>query len=794
MKLSPRRLRLLGLLLVIVALGAAGTAAWIRSILTASLPPLDGEFALAGIGAPVAIERDALGVPTIRGADQLDVTRGLGFVHGQDRFFQMDLSRRFAAGELSALIGPDAVPRDRLSRLHGFRGLAQTVFGQLSATERALLDAYAEGVNAGLASLDHAPFEYTVLRSEPQPWKPEDCILINYAMVLDLQDTTGDYEQTLAAIRDALGTEALEFFAPLQGPDDAALDGSFQPLPPPPPLRLVAPGGNRELAWSDLDDREFSPGSNHFGLTGGRTASAAAMLASDMHLSHAVPNIWYRASLSWGEHTVTGVTLPGAPVVVAGSNGHVAWGFTNSNADTSDVVMIDVNNLAPEMFYNRGMDLLEFEIRREVIEVRGADPVIAESRWTVWGPVIAQTRNERPLALKWVMHDPAAANYRLHEMATARTVDEAIGIAHASGIPAQNILIAGRNGELAWTIAGRLPQRRGHDGRLPVSWSYGDRGWDGLLPPEEVPVARAAPDGHLWTANNRVMGGEALDALGDGGYESAARARHIRDALQLIGTDESRRARPQDLLALQLNDEARWLDRWQSLLLRVLDDEAVSDHEARRQLRELVQNWEGHASVDSVSYRLVRGWRTVVSRRALGPIFASCLDWYQNFSYGSLRYEPALWVLVTEQPPNLLSPAHLDWNSLLLAAADELMEELAEQGIDPAEATWGKHNIVRIRHPLSRALPGVLARYLDMPAEPLPGDNHMPRVQRPGSGASQRMVIEPGHEQDAIFHMPTGQSGHPLSPFYRAGHDAWARGEPTPLLPGPALHTLTLRP
>jgi penicillin amidase len=167
---------------------------------------------------------------------------------------------------------------------------------------------------------------------------------------------------------------------------------------------------------------------------------------------------------------------------------------------------------------------------------------------------------------------------------------------------------------------------------------------------------------------------------------------------------------------------------------------------------------------------------------------------YEAFDYRRLNYEEPLWRLVQERPPNFLTPDYVTWNDLLLAAVDDLLRWTDQQNRPLARLPWGWRNTARIQHPFSRLLPAPLAHLLDMPAEPLPGDHNMPRVQGPAFGASERFVVSPGHEAEGIFHMPGGQSGNPLSPFYRAGHEAWVRGEPTPFLPGPATHTLRLQP
>ena len=791
-----KRFRLLAGVLSLLALGGAGAGVWFYFQLRASLPQLDGISVVPGLAAPVTIERDALGVPTIRGDTRADAARALGFVHAQDRFFQMDLLRRHAAGELAELFGQAALEHDRTVRVYQFRALARTVFARLAPDERALLAAYAGGVNAGLHALRARPFEYIVLGLNPQPWRPEDSVLVIYAMTLDLQDA-GRYERSLAALRDAYGAEALKFFAPTATPDDAALDGSTAPLAPIPSPRAIdlRLSTARRLPGLPAPRGDLvSVGSNAFALSGAHTASGAGLLACDMHLALRVPNIWYRASLVWPAdpppafHTVTGVTLPGTPIVVAGSNGHIAWGFTNAYADISDLVTVELVAEAPTLYQSRD-HLAKIDERPETILVKGSRPFTFRARWTKWGPIVGQDGDGRPLALRWVALDPVAANFSLGQLETARTAAEALAIAHRAGIPVQNFVVADADGAIGWTLAGRLPRRAGFDGRLPVSWAYGDRSWTGLLAPDDVPQVLAPPSGRIWSANQRMLGGDAFARIGDGGYERPYRAAQIRD--DLAGLEH---AVPRDLLAIQLDDRARFLARWQKLLLATLTPRAVAEKKSRAGLRHLAANWEGRADVDSVSYRLVREFRTQVVQLVFAPIFAPCAAAYPEFDYGRFNYEPALWAMIEQKPPHLLNPRFARWDDLLLAAADAVTAQVDREGLPLDRATWGRHNVARIQHPFSRSLPALLARFLDLPADELPGDTDMPRVQTPTHGASERFVVSPGDENDGIFEMPGGQSGHPLSPFYRAGHEAWVRGEPTPFLPGKTAHTLELKP
>jgi penicillin amidase len=794
-------------LVVLVALAGG----WYYSRFRASLPQLDGQASLPGLGAAVTVERDSQGVPTVRGASRTDVSRALGWLHAQDRFFQMDLLRRSPAGELAELFGARAVPRDRGMRRHGFRRIAEKVVAALPPEHRTILEAYTDGVNAGLAALAERPFEYLILRETPRPWLPADSVLVIFAMTVDLQDETGRYEQTLMTLRDQLGEEGLAFFAPVETPADAALDGSTAPLAPIPgpdvlDLRLprFARPGRTPPAQDDFPffprDADAILGSNAMALSGVHTASKAALLANDMHLDHGVPTIWYRASLEYGSRKVTGVTLAGTPAVAAGSNGHVAWGMTAAYADTGDVIVVEAdragaNYLAP------GAQLLAMEERKETIRIKGARDVIESFKWTQWGPIVGADQQHHLLAYRWVAHDPAATNLDLLDLEGAQDVGSAVAIAHRAGVPTVNMLLADRMGTAAWTLAGRLPKRVGFNGRLPVAWTYGDRRWEGLLPGNEVPTLIADPrttstgrpaslaeSGRLWSANQRMMGGEALEKIGDGGYPRPNRAAQIRDLLEPI-----KEATPKDLLAVQLDDRALFLQPWHELLMRTLTPAVADGNKARTTMRAFAEKWEGRASVDAVSYRLVREFRRAVYALVFPPIFASCIEVYPEFLSGDLQLEGAVWALLREKPPHLLNPLYLTWDDLLVRAVDDVITTLDKLGVTLPHANWGWRNTARIRHPFSGSFPW-LARWLDMPRDPLPGDVDMPRVQGPSHGASERMVVAPGREDEGIFHMPGGQSGHPLSPFYRAGHTAWVRGEATPFLPGRAMHTLTLAP
>jgi penicillin amidase len=786
----------LGIVLALVVLSGGGTA-WLNRALRASLPQLEGRRALAGLSAPVTIARDAHGVPRIEGASRLDVARATGFLHAQERFFQMDLLRRRAAGELSELIGPATVKADREVRVHRFRNLAERVVAAASAEERGLLDAYAAGVNAGLAALRGAPFEYLALRAAPAPWRPEDSILCALAMFVTLQGNQPEREMVIGWARELLRPELAAFLDPRGTEWDAPVEGEpFRVGAIPGPdvfdLRKQPPVAvQTAFALEDLDDAR-AVGSNNWAVSGAHTASGAPLLADDMHLGIGVPNTWYRATMAWsdagGKHEVTGVTLPGTPAVIVGSNTRVAWGFTNSEGDWADVVVVEPDP-GDEGAYRTPEGPRRFERVTERIKVKGAPDETLEVMGTIWGPIVHTDREKRLRALRWVAQDPGGVNLRISGIETATTLAEAQAAANQAGIPAQNFVAVDRDGHIGWTIMGRMPKRFGFDGRAPSSWADGKRGWDGWRAPADYPRIVDPPIGRIWTANARVVSGEKYEKLQEGVYDLGARQKQIRDSL--LGIEK---ATERDMLEVQLDDRALFLARWRDLLLKTLASEAVAKDARRGEMRELVDKWGGRASIDSVGYRIVRAFRLAVAEAVLAPLVSACKAADERFEWNRLPFfEGPLWALVTERPAHLLETKYAAWDDLLLAAADKTLAELTKDGARLAEQTWGARNTSLFQHPLSRAVPS-LSRFLDVARQPLPGDSHMPRFQAPSSGASERLVVSPGREAEGIFHMPVGQSGHPLSPYYQDGHEAWVNGEATPFLPGPAVHVLTLTP
>jgi len=510
-----------------------------------------------------------------------------------------------------------------------------------------------------------------------------------------------------------------------------------------------------------------------------------------------VPATWYRAvmntpTIDGTERRLVGVTLPGAPVLIEGSNGSVAWGFTNSYGDYGDVIELKFTpGSTTEYMTPDGPRTLE-RFTEEVRFPQGSQTI--EYEWSVWGPVVRVSKN-RKFVHKWTGNDPAAFDLNLMELESARDVQETMALANRAGMPNQNVMITDSQGNIGWTLSGRIPKRPSTPPIVPVDWSEGNGVWQGYLEPEQHPRVYNPADSRLWSANNRILGGEFLALVGDGRYDPGARARQIRDRLR-----EKEALDERDLLAIQLDDEARFMKTWRDRLLSVCKSvpQAVSEEFVRH-----VEQSSDRASIDSIGYRIVHEFRSqayanlfgvAVSRRSsdAGPLRGGLAKRIGIGSLGPMSYEDVAEQLLRERPEHWLPPEYESWEMLLQQAAVETEAELTKHQPLVA-ATWGKRNRAAIHHPLSMAVSS-LASLLDMPAIALPGDNHMPRVQSPSGGASQRMVVSPGKEELGIYHQPGGQSGHPFSPYYRAGFEDWALGNPSPLLPGPVQHQLKLTP
>jgi penicillin G amidase len=758
-------------------------------MLRASLPRDNGVVRVAALGEEIVIELDAAHVPRISAGTFADALLGQGFVHAQQRYFQMDLARRAASGELAALVGQAALEHDLARRAFGLRERAVRLLARLPDHQRTWLEAYAHGVNAGLADLGARPPEYWLLNARPEPWSPADSLLVIYALYETLS-TNHEFERPLAVMEATLPETLVAFLTPSASrfdtpvapfADDAVFDYEPMPLPapevfdlrtgltPPPQRRVVAPPVGGPAA------------SNQWAVGPARSAQGRATLANDPHLGLQLPNVFFRSALRWAGRSAGGIGVPGIPGILIGASDTLAWGATAANADQSDWVIVERDpDDADRYLVPEGSEA--FDIRVEQIEVRGAEPETAELRATRWGPVVDQDWLDRPLALRATWLDADGLNLQLLELAEADTVDEAIAVLERWAGPSLNWMLADSGGRIGWTLNGPVPMRRGFDGSAPRAWSSGEVGWDGTLAPPRLTGGEADV---LLSANNRTL------PLADAGRISrvwmpALRATRIAALLSDGATFTER-----DFLRMQLDTRAAGYDYVRELLLEAVPDDEHDPLLLRA--RALVIAWNGRADIDQAAFPILHRYYLALLERVLAPLLAAPAAADPQFRYRWPLADESLRRLLEERPPHLLDARFDDWQTFLRdVLVDALADATRAPDGHPIDTPWGDINRANVAHPLA-AVP-LLGRRLRLPADPLPGSMISLRVAAPSYGATARFVVAPGAAATAILQMPGGQSGHLLSSRLKDLHGDWVDGTPTPFLPGPPIASFVLRP
>ena len=494
-----------------------------------------------------------------------------------------------------------------------------------------------------------------------------------------------------------------------------------------------------------------------------------------------VPGLWYRVRMKWPGVDQSGISLAGIPGVVIGSNGHIAWGFTNATADFQDMVIVEKDPDRPDHYLVPGGSE-PFEVIKDIVEPRGMEPRDVTVRWTRWGPIVGEDALGRPLALKWIALEPGMVNFQSLNLATARTVDEAIEIGRRWHGPPQNLVVGDSTGRIGWVLTGYLPNRVGFNGRYPVSWADGSRGWDGQIPEDRRPMLVDPESGFLFTANNRTVDPDHAALLGFV-WAPGDRARRIRDVLA-----EDVPVNEEAMLGLQLDTRVERFEPYRELLVQTLRGRKPGESDDGA--LELIEQWNGCADVDQSAMVILDQWRTQLQRSIVDALLWDVRDARgRKLKRRLVREEPMLQVL-QQKPMHLLNPRWDSWEQFL----DEQWSQV-EADLDMDELPdWGTYNKASIMHPMAAAMGGFGNSRWNIQPHPQPGHPAAVRVSRPRFGASARMVVSPGREELGILHMPAGQSGDPESPYYRLGHDSWKDGTPDPFLPGAPRRVLLLEP
>lgn len=775
-------------LMVVIVLSAG----IISGLLLASLPKEDGEITLRGLRAMTTVHSDTLGNPTVIAANREDAFRSLGFLHARDRLFQMELMRRKSAGRLAELLGASALKLDRQQRIYQFSKAAHNIVGDLPTEQRQVLRAYADGVNAFINQSIILPPEFLALQHRPEVWREEDSILVVLGMFQNLNGQEQD-ERMVSVMEKALPADLLKFLTPDTDIYSTVLLGGIAPHrfsnSIPSNAFAALPDFNGQLASNSVDADNSVAGSNNWVVAGAKTLDGRAIIANDMHLGLSIPNIWYRADLSYETRHIYGVTLPGVPSIIVGGNNDVAWGFTNVTADLLDLVSLKINPANPDE-YRTAQGWAKFGSHREIIHVKNAPDIEMQLQDTMWGPVSDRALLGHPVVVKWTALERHAVNLGLLTMDQAKTTRQAMTVMNNAGAPPQNVVIADREGHIGWTYMGRFPVRAGFDGLASRYWSDGQLGWQGFIPETALPRLFDPPEGFITTANNRTLGSDYPYPIAYNwalGYRAFRIAELLRDRKRLT---------EQDLFAIQLDTRSAVFDFYQQLALtelqRTKDKDAVLE-EAEKTL----QSWDGHMNLNSTGAAFLTEFRSQLAEQVFAKVVAACRIYDPDFNYAWREMEMPLRGLLTRRPAGVLGTRfNNDWRKLILDAlhqtAYSLHKHYPERNV--TQLTWGETHQITLHHPFS-ALSPLLADVLDMPTFASDGCASLcVKVMGPVHSASQRLVLAPGHPESAIFHMPGGQSGHPLSRHYRDQQSLWQNSVASPWQSNTSPHTLHFVP
>ncbi len=755
-----------------------------------SLPKLDGEVVLSGLKDKVEVASDSLGIPSIHASNRDDAMRTLGWIHARDRLFQMELIRRKSAGRLAELFGPAALPLDKRQRTYGFEQMARSILAVLPENQRHALAVYAEGVNAFLDHTLVLPPEFILLRHSPEPWREEDSLLVGIAMFQTL-NSNEEEERMLTVMEKALPKDMVKFLTPDVDSFDTVLIGGTQARRPeqPIPVEQWASMGQADVIAGSVDSLGRVIGSNQWVVGGVKTRDGRAILANDMHLSLGIPNIWYRANFYYEGKVLNGVTLPGLPLLIVGSNGHVAWGFTNTDADVADLVKVQVNPDNPEQ-YKAPNGWRNFDRRKEIIRVKGGDSENIVLTGTIWGPLLEKPLLGQAVAIHWTALQSSGVDLSLMDMESAETLEQALAVMNRSGGPTQNVVIADNQGHIAWTLMGHYPLRQGFDGSISQSWADGVIGWNGYIPPDKLPRLIDPPEGFIATANNRTVGSDYPYILAHN-QANGYRAHRIAQRLAELEKMDER-----DMFSIQLDTRSEFFEFYRNLALKMMGGAYREDPELA-EARQYIEAWNGRMDADSLGIGLLWGWREKLSAEVFAPMVARCRQTDPDFYYAWRKLETPLRALLTERiPATLPNPQYRDWQDLLLKTLVETLKELKQRhGVKTlSDLTWGEINRVPIRHSFSKSMP-FLSPVLDMEEREMSGcSGFCVRIAGNGHGATERMVVSPGYPDQGILHMPGGQSGHPLSEHYRDQQRAWQDGLPLSFLPETSKHEIIFAP
>jgi len=795
------RFTLAGLfLLVLVALLAYwGGTLWLKRAMRSSLPQLDGQLRVAELTQPVVVRRDPHGVPHIAAATVDDLIVAQGYVTAQDRLWQMDMVRRFAAGDLAEILGPNLVEHDRAQRILQIRNAADAALRTMSPADRQYLNDYARGVNAYIAQTqDHLPAEFRLLRYQPKPWQPIDSVLVALSMS---QTLSTDFPTKLARekiearlhwpmlIHDLYPVGSWRDHPPISTEPDITAPQKIPKVPLDSSQTSLHKDANdildleRLLPSSRIPDcRDCAPGSNNWVVSGTHSVTGRPLLSNDMHLDHTIPDTWYEAHLTAGNFNVAGVTLPGIPFVIVGHNARIAWGFTLLYADVQDVYVEQTRGDE----YQTPQGWRRFVHAQEVIHVRGGRDVTVDVRRTDHGPVITPLlpTEHRTLALRWTIYDPSTVTLPLYAIDSAQNWEQFRAAFALFGGPPQNVVYGDVDGNIGYQAIGKVPKRPGGLAALPISDTSHE--WQGYIPFEKMPSVYNPPSGILATANSRVTPDNDPNPLT---LDWAAPYRNERIWKVLASKPRISAA---DMLALQ-NDVYSTLDHELAQRFTYAIDHANHPNHRLRQAADLMRSWDGEVSIASPAATIVDAARGALWPMLLQPRLGQ--DWKLYVWYESSFVEEEI---VSSQSRRWLPTKYSNWNDFLADAVDRGMNTL-EAPHDLSDWRYGDVHPVEVEHPLYSMAPW-LRSWTGTGMHPQSGDGTTVKQVSRTFGPSERLTVDFSNLDRSTLNLVIGQSGDPLSPYYKDQWPYWYAGTTFALpfndaaVQSATAHTLTLVP
>jgi penicillin amidase len=781
--------------LLLLAVVLAGGAFWLfHAAVREAMPRLDGTVRVAGLRAPVTVVRDEHGVPSITAQTLDDLFFAQGYVTAQDRLWQMDMIRRYAAGELAAALGSDYVKMDREQRTLGLREVARRSLAEAPAEERAQLEAYARGVNAYIAEHHYGlPLEMRVLRYFPRAWTAEDSLLAGAAMAEELNHGTYRDELNREKILARLGPELTSDLYVESSQRDIVPGHDLDEIEPAAvvpdteqrvakePVAVRHPGRRRhhraelerpmpelrETQMPAIQSRAIPPmldrvraGSNNWVISGAHTESGQPLLANDMHLPHHIPNTWYEAHLTCGDFDVAGVTLPGAPWVVVGHNRRIAWGFTNVGPDVEDVF---VENFNAQGEYQTPEGWRKPEVRHEVIHVKRGRDVEMDVLVTRHGPIISKEMKDegRQLALKWGIYD-TGLSLPFYAVNRAQNWEQfRAAFAGYSG-PGQNVVYADVDGNIGYQATGRVPVRAAGDGSLPVSGADDAHEWKGYVPFEEMPSVYNPPSGIIATANGRITADGYKHSITKE-WESPYRTERIYRVLR-----QDKKFTAADMLALQTDVQSD-LDKFVAQRMVYAVDQTPGASERVKSAADILRHFDGKISMDSSGAAIEQRARLWLTQTLLKSKLGDDAELYRWFM-------KTVWVenTIAFQPARWLPAEYKSWDALLTAAVEAAAND-PQAPRDLASWKYGDYATVQIAHPIFGKWPW-LKKYASTPRLPQSGNGITVKQVGGQFAPSERFTADFADLDQSTLNIVNGQSGNLFSPYFNDQFDAWYRG------------------